>query len=649
MSGRTGHYMRSGARPSRPLVLFSVVVVPQYDRLSGPSRVMRARFLTAYATARKYRRGKWRPMQSTIANSPRALFDWMAQNASRDRVNWVISPVASDTLTLCEWWSYAESQGVSWRDVRQSDAGACPVSGRTDPVVFRAAVARQGLDIFAYRQSGLRWRWVSERNYWPDGCPTRFAPGEAGEREAGEGASEDERQQHYGRARAVALSDAVISLSDWWMDNARCGWGSTTGQLAMGLLRSHAPPKCLCTHQEPDVWRLERDAAHGGRVSLWYSGSVGGDQERAPFTVTPDGESVRRWIPGPAHQVDVSSMYPALMRDMLYPVSLQSYQHNTAPHKVVSWSRSMGVIARVTIRTERAEYPLRVGDRVTYPVGTFTTCLTGPEISHLSSHGEVIKCHEIAIYRLGRPFVGAVNAGLNARRAAESADDAISVSHAKLLTNSIAGKLAQRSGGWVRDAKRDSPGKWGEHYTIPANGAPRVRRRYLAGLCWRWEDDDSGKGPYTFAFDYIAAYGRMLMAQLRERCPAESVIHQATDSLWLTDAGISALADVECAQKDGPGALRLVKRAQTADFIGSNAYCANGEWVLAGFHNPTVIPDSLTVYDTFTPSIWSRKGNEVPDSVDTLARKSRLRASAVDGHMLPSGWIIPTRLAVASG
>lgn len=645
MSGRHGYYMKTARRCTHPTSLFAVVVTPQYDRRTNSGRVQTARWWTAYAVHAKYRRGKWSKRSGILVTEPRALWEWLDANAARRGVNWVITPNVSETFTLTNWWTDASFKGITWRDVRQGNRGSERTHQGTGGIVVSQLLTRVNLGTVRYSERGVRWAWVSESNYWPDGCPAGCAS-EGNHR----GDSEPNQRGNTGTTApgceyAHRLASALQSLCGWWREHALASFGSTTGQLAVGILRSHIPPKTLCTHNQDHVHKLEREAAHGGRVSLWFAGAVGGDVGRAGYGPTGDGEKVPRWIPGPIYQVDVRSMYPAIMRHELFPISLQSYSEDIKPAELVAVSRDFALVARVTVRADRSEYPLRVGERLSYPLGTFTTTLTGPEITHLAECGEVLKVHAAAFYRSGRPFAGAVEALLDARAVAERAGKTVEAGHAKLLVNSIAGKMAQRAGGWSRRAEMDCPGQWGEHYEVFTDGRPRRRFRYVAGLCWEYVEDPTGRGPHTAAFAYIAAHGRLQMARLRALCPTRSVICQQTDSLWVTAEGAAALSLDHCGGEVAAGGIRLVGRADTARFFAPGCYEVDGKWCLAGFHNPTVASDGRTVYDTYKPSVWQWKEDTPPDCVHVMTRVSRLTTGSLDGVIGPDGWVTPVNLS----
>jgi hypothetical protein len=121
---------------------------------------------------------------------------------------------------------------------------------------------------------------------------------------------------------SLQWSRAFRRMVSWWSEHARAPFGATAGQCGVSILRTHAPKKCLTSHRCEHTARLERSASFGGRASTWFVGGIG-DGVRVVGTANEiDGERVRWRERGPVTQVDVRSMYPTILRDERFPVSL---------------------------------------------------------------------------------------------------------------------------------------------------------------------------------------------------------------------------------------------------------------------------------------------------------------------------------------
>jgi hypothetical protein len=415
----------------------------------------------------------------------------------------------------------------------------------------------------------------------------------------------------------------------------------TVGALAMGMLRSYAPPRILCTHSDPDVHRLERSAAYGGRASVWYVGNIGMGLDFADVRFDADGERHVAEIEGPVSHLDCRSMYPTLLREKTYPVKLLYYREGVSPKEAVESARHYGIIASVSMIARVPEYPFRHGERIVYPVGQITTSLTGPELLRAAADSEILKVHRMAVYRLDRPFVQWGAKLLELRRDARREGREQNEAFAKLLANSLAGKLAQKRGKWERATAEDMPGQWGEHYSIDMDTGVTRRTRYLSGFAWKWTNDESGAGPHTAAFAYLCAYGRLAMRGIRESLPPKSVVSQDTDGIWVLNTEGIALDSVAGLVGQMPGQLYLKGSADNARFFGPRHYWVDGKWTLAGFHSPSDPDTALRVIDVVSTTLWGGRDRRAPDSVRTVTRTSQLRYDQSAGEVGPDGWLIP--------
>jgi hypothetical protein len=641
---RKGWYVKPAGRATVPAVWFSVVCHTRKRGVPGYFRLTEHELESVSAAVVYRKRTGWTHPQTVRVSTGEALREWMRERSLPRRVNWVITPRVDETLTLTEWFHVSETEGIFWREPRQDRPGIAGDDPAGDAVVLDRFALSPTVGIVRYAHRGRSWQWVGERQYHLGG---RFGGGTGG------GAPRVHRefdarvvdgQEGEAGGSAVAIAGRVNALCDWWRANSRAGFGCTTAQLAWGILRSHVPPRVLTTHQNADVHALERAAAFGGRASVWYVGAVGDTPRPAPRHVARSGDITVRREPGPLWNLDVRAMYPALLRDNRFPTKLAATPQNVTPRALMELAESGGVVARVTIHTRRAEYPYRSSRGVVYPIGTFTTTLTGPELLTLREDGEILTCHEVATYHLTDAFGVAAGFLLTTPTVPGAAGGASGGSFAKLLRNSLAGKLAQRAGGWVRDPGRDSPRQWGERWEFNCQTGLKTRRRWVMGLCWRWEDDASGRGPHTACFAYLAAYGRVMMRRWRDRIGERAVVSQHTDGLWVLDGRSELVATLPSKDDAEPGQLSNRGSVDSARFWGPGHYWTSDGWTLAGFHEPGAGEWGKSVWDTQQPLPWNGKTRRAPRTVVTENRLSALTLDAPFGTVLPDGWILPRQI-----
>lgn len=337
-------------------------------------------------------------------------------------------------------------------------------------------------------------------------------------------------------------------------------------------------------------------------------------------------------------------MYPSLLRDRLFPVRLGPVYYGIRPDAVVGLCDSCGVIARVRIRTERGEYPYRTRTGTVYPVGTFTTVLAGPDIQDVARHGSILKVYDCATYTLGNPFREALDTLLATRAEAvrEGNKDAEALS--KLVSNSLAGRMAKREGGWVRRTKLDGLQQWGERFQLDVDDDTLGRVRFIAGSAWEWKEEKLPKGPHTAVFAYLTAYGRQHMAAIRDSLPARSAVAQDTDGLYLLPAGIRALLYSDIARNSGPGTLRGTGSVDSGEWFGPRHYRWGAKWVLAGMPYDSVDAEKRTVTYSTRTSLFDARCDSAPCAVYRVRRTVAIPSDLERGRVQPDGWILPPRI-----
>lgn len=517
---------------------------------------------------------------------------------------------------------------------------ASPNAGDT-PVVIR----RLGIDGRAgfvdYQFAGVRWVWVSLTNYltaapervaesilfrWPD---TPELP--------------DATPLHHrtARDRACLWMAVFCHMSDWWQTAAKAPLGLTAGQCAVGILRSHVGRGSICTHTHADAAELERAASFGGRASVWYYGDVGRPADHHTAECPAPAPSPFGSVPGPAVNLDVRSMYPNLLATERFPVALIGHRHRCPASEPQALARGLGVVARVRIRADVPSFPVRRGDRIVYPVGTFWTTLTGPELLRLRGRGRVLACEGIAVYRLGTPFRDAAAALLAMRADARSANRPAWELFVKLVSNSLAGKLAQRSGRWVERRRLTGPVPWGEWVEGGGPGGATRRFRALAGLVWEWDHEQGKPGPFAAAFAYLTALGRIRLENIRDRLGRKAVYAQDTDGLWVAPADVDVLRRSGEPFGDEPGNVSVRDVVESARWYGARHYWTPGRWVMAGIHAPVVSPDGSRVTDTFVPNPLRRATHGPPTTVSVKGRNCVIAVQPGPGRIGPDGWQEP--------
>lgn len=340
-------------------------------------------------------------------------------------------------------------------------------------------------------------------------------------------------------------------------------------------------------------------------------------------------------------------MYANLLRVHEYPVKLRHVYRGISAADVLDLARCEGVIARVRADVRVAEYPMRTATRTEYPLGRVTLTLTGPELLALAQDGTIVRVDQAASYAMGRPFRAAVDRLLAERADAKARGDADAEALSKLVANSIGGKCAQRQGGWTRDPQSDCRGKWGEEFLLSHRTGTVLRRRWICGLCWRYEEEREPRGPHTAAFAYLTAYGRLQMRTIRDACPSRTVVSQHTDGLMVLDSACDALVAAGILGGEGPGTMRREGSADSAEFWTPNHYRFGSEWTLAGFSQARWNSELSRVEYAQRFPLWTQRAKCAPSAVFVKAASSKLPDGTDGGRVQSDGWILPPNYLVS--
>lgn len=641
MPKRTGHYLKPGVRASAPGVLFSVVAMPSITTIGGDESHQWASWGGAAVAVSRFKRDRWAAPDVEWFDIAADLHKWMGERADPTRRNYVVTPDGQETAANVGLWAGMDGERVTY--IPQDRIRAAPKKGergKWDTIIRRVVLSPQTFVLDMLRHE-VRWVWLSARQFFADSEDelAKIVPG--GWTDTRTHDTPGSHTVHAPQARARLWLSLFQRLSDWWLKHAKAPFGLTASALSLGILRTHVKPKALCSHTQADVLPMERAACFGGMARTWYYGDIGMRRTGAPPIPDAPAPSGYGTISGPMHHVDVRSMYPWLLRERSYPTHLIGYREDVPARDVIDLARFEGVVARVTIETDRAEYPERVSDRIYYRTGRFTTTLTGPELVALAEDGRIVKCHALATYNLGRPFRDAASAMIRMREQARGPDAAAWALFAKRMANGLGGKLAQRRGNWEHTPTVAPLVSWGEWYDYKRGGRSMTRYRSIAGIVWEWRPDPSGSGPYTAAFAYLAAYGRLHMRGIRDACPVQTVLSMDTDGLWVRPAALCALERSGCLRPEGAGALRLSDTSVVGRFFGPRHYWSAGGWVLAGFARPAVSAHGAQVTDTTRFTAPGSRGGGAPQGTAVRTRVSRLRVESHGMRIGADGWATP--------
>ena len=347
----------------------------------------------------------------------------------------------------------------------------------------------------------------------------------------------------------------------------------TPASQAAHLYRMRFEKKRIIRPEDITTLKLDRMAYFGGMVDCLYVGKL---------------DHI-------VHQVDVTSLYPHVMSQNLYPCEVQALEHAPRKDPVPPDFDPRCHTAEVYLDSPNLPWPVKCAEGTWWVRGKVRTVLCGPELDVAISSGSVKYLGRWTRYRLTSLFDGFVKYMWAVRRTAQRQGDRFNDYLCKTIMNSLYGKFGQRNGEWMYMGKQ-CPEHWYSSGRAIGQGLPHdVDFRCLAGHVYErhcGEDDPKGFVPIAA---WTSSYGRVFMDEIRALCGANQVYYQATDSLLLSGDGLGQLqlagmvadqeigslkyeGSYECATINGVHNLDLgsIRRRpgvrRTASYLGGECY-----------------------------------------------------------------------------
>lgn len=364
---------------------------------------------------------------------------------------------------------------------------------------------------------------------------------------------------HHRCRHDVEILDQLLSvLLDWWdtqdlgsfaVTGASCGWRS---------LRAKIQPKSILVGAEHPRTMLEREAIFGGRKEVWRVGRIRG-----------------HWI----EDWDLVAAHLTTVAHLPMPVVPLRSENITPPPSPVTPPPGLGAICRVRIETQVPCAPCRVAGDVWWPVGTFETVLSTPELAQVVKLANRVTILEAQWYRLSDAMQAWGQWCIGLQGEPDHVVPKVVKRVAKGWGRAVPGRFALRTSqlisqrpathlGWALETGHDLD-TGHEIETLTYGGVERVYRK---------DQDGVDVSPVVLAF--VEGYVRAAMAQVINARDPRSLLQCNTDGWWEIRAGRSA-SDAPAAV---PAPYRAARKATSRDVTvhGPNHITSKGDRRLAG-------------------------------------------------------------------
>ena len=243
----------------------------------------------------------------------------------------------------------------------------------------------------------------------------------------------------YCKRDVEILVEAWKRLVSYISDNNLGNFAPTLASQAFNAFRHRFYNTPIYIHTHEKAILTERGSYHGGRVECFHIGKVPGNK---------------------FYNLDINSMYPFMMKTSRLPYKLIAVKKEM--NLETAWihinSLTRGLIARAIVRTDEPVFPVFVKGKLIYPVGTFETYISTPEIEYGLKKKLIIKLSDVNVYKTAILFSEYVDFFYGQKKKFGEEGQKAFYLFSKLMLNSLYGKFGQKSEEYTPDGKTDYTG-----------------------------------------------------------------------------------------------------------------------------------------------------------------------------------------------
>lgn len=396
------------------------------------------------------------------------------------------------------------------------------------------------------------WSWLR--------CGLQAAAGDVGMRKARLPDQDDSPRAWHARCEhdARILDRLVGQLLDWWDEHGAGRFGVTGASCGWRTLKAHTAPRRVLVGPDPPRTQLERQALYGGRKEVWQV-----------------GRSRRHWV----EDWDLVAAHLTTVAGLPLPVRPLRPRQVAASVSALEPPDGGGAVCRVQITTRTPCAPLRLGDDVWWPVGTFRTVLTSPELAAVAELADDVRVLSAQWYELDYSLAGWAQWCLGLQADPGSRTPRVVKRVAKGWGRSVPGRFALRTSRLIREEPARHLGWALETGHDLDTGAPIETVTY-GGVARTYARDVDGQDVSPVVLAFVEGYVRAAMARIIAARDPSMLLQVNTDGWWERRHGCGWPAPAEIT----PEPYSVVRKAVSRDVtvIGPNHVDSPGDRRLAG-------------------------------------------------------------------
>lgn len=553
-------------------------------------------------------------------------FGWALYSRLNDDGNW----------TTLEWFRFTEPQQLWYfitgkaRDRNQlytfchnanfdwQVTAMCqlmPLEGWT----CEKAIIEDPPNCFVWKQDQKKITCLDSTNFWPQALKKIGARIGLPKLEMPANWNDPALSDEYCKRDCEIVYRALLDWFAWLTKNDLGKFAISKAGQAFTAYRHRFMDHKIHIHDNEKAIELERASYMGGRTEAW--------------TV---GKSLTDLI-----CVDFNGVYPFVMRNNVFPTKLLGVYSEPTISEFLDWLERYLVVAECWIQCESPIYPLRSKHGIVFPIGTYKTCLTTPEIKCAMERNHLLGITRAAVYESAPIFTRFIDTLYDLRLEFARSGDETGKYNTKVMTNSLYGKFGQRGGHDEIIGTTDDLSLRVED-EIDIDTGRRYRIRYIAGVIMSRSLDEEARESFPAIASHVTAYARRYLWETAERVGLANVHYMDTDSLHIDASSISNIADL--IHEERLGALKIEKRINSAIYHGPKDYTLDAVAVIKGIKaNAKLVEPSVYAQEQWV----SLKGSlAVAHSGGPLVRRvqKRLKRQYKKGVVESTGRVRPFRL-----
>lgn len=435
-------------------------------------------------------------------------------------------------------------------------------------------------------------------------------------------ANDDDNRYWLARCEADVeiLATAMLRVLAWWDKEQLGRWSVTGSHSGWNVMRHRSPRKRMTIITDPDGINADREAIYGGRRECFEWGDITG----GPFT-----------------ELDFSGAYPQIAASCALPAKrLYPFQSLPLDNPMVRGD-GVGIIARVELETETPRWPCRIGGRVWYPAGRFTTVLAGPEIAEALRLGALRAVGQGWAHALGYHLRNWAQWILQVQAGELGEVPGIAVPMVKHWGRAVIGKFAAK--GFTKVAYGDAPpGVWSYEPVWDIGAQAHGAIVQLGGKRWKCLASANGDNCYPAVLAYVESHVRARLSRVIDAAGPGQVICCDTDGVTGPVAG--QLADAAGAAGTWPLVMRPKGRYLAMRVLGPQHLHKDGKRHYSGVPGGATVGADGKLYALVWPKLAWQLREHAGEGYRRPVQHYIIGQSYASGWVAPDGAVMPVQV-----